>query len=79
MEAPVLDMARRALPLLLTCQDFDRSYDKEADVLYITFESAPATDADETDDNIVVRYQGDRIMGLTLLNASARLAALTST
>ncbi len=49
------------------------SYDSEADVLYINFKKpAVATDSELTDDDIIVRYEGDEIIGLTLLHASAR-------
>ena len=49
------------------------SYDSEADVLYINFKKpAQATDSELTDDDIVVRYEGDEIIGLTLLHASKR-------
>jgi len=49
------------------------SYDSEADVLYIKFKKpAVATDSELTDDDIIVRYEGDEIIGLTLLHASTR-------
>jgi uncharacterized protein YuzE len=49
------------------------SYDDEADVLYINFRKPSiATDSDLTDDDVIVRYQGDEIVGLTVLHASVR-------
>ena len=49
------------------------SYDAEADVLYINFKKpACATDSELTDDDIIVRYQGDEVIGLTILHASKR-------
>jgi uncharacterized protein YuzE len=49
------------------------SYDEEADVLYINFKKpSVATDSDLTDDDVIVRYQGDEIVGLTVLHASNR-------
>ena len=49
------------------------SYDAEADVLYINFKKpAVATDSALTDDDIIVRYEGDEIIGLTVLHASQR-------
>ena len=49
------------------------SYDVEADVLYINFKKpSQATDSELTDDDIIVRYEGDEMIGLTILHASAR-------
>ncbi len=49
------------------------SYDAEADVLYINFhKSAQATDSELTDDDIIVRYDGDEVIGITVLHASQR-------
>ncbi len=49
------------------------SYDAEADVLYINFRKpARATDSEITDDDVIVRYDGNEIIGLTILHASLR-------
>ncbi len=49
------------------------SYDAEADVLYINFKKpSHATDSELTDDDVIIRYEGDVIVGLTILNASKR-------
>lgn len=49
------------------------SYDREADVLYINFKKpAHATDSELTDDDVIVRYENDEVIGLTVLHASAR-------
>ena len=49
------------------------SYDEEGDVLYIQFhEAARTTDSELTDDDIIVRYDGDKIIGITILHASQR-------
>jgi uncharacterized protein YuzE len=48
-------------------------YDEEADVLYMNFRKpAHATDSELTDDDIIVRYDGDEVIGLTILHASQR-------
>jgi uncharacterized protein YuzE len=47
-------------------------YDVEADVLYINFHQ-PALIADNSElieDGILIRYQNDEIIGLTILNVS---------
>ena len=49
------------------------SYDEEGDVLYIQFhEAARTTDSELTDDDIIVRYDGDEVIGITILHASQR-------
>ena len=49
------------------------SYDKEADVLYMSFKKpAVADDSELTDDNIIIRYQNREIIGMTILNASKK-------
>ena len=49
------------------------SYDAEADVLYINFKKpSHATDSEMTDDDILVRYEGEEVVGLTVLHASRR-------
>lgn len=49
------------------------SFDAEADVLYINFKKpANATDSELTDDDIIIRYEGDEVIGLTILHASHR-------
>ena len=52
------------------------SYDEEADTLYINFKKpSHATDSEITDDDIIVRYEGEEIVGLTILHASKRQMA----
>jgi uncharacterized protein YuzE len=49
------------------------SYDAEADVLYINFKKpSHATDSELTDDDIIVRYEDDEMVGITILHASKR-------
>jgi uncharacterized protein YuzE len=49
------------------------TYDSEADTLYINFKkSSVATDSELTDDDIIVRYDGENVIGLTVLHASQR-------
>jgi uncharacterized protein YuzE len=49
------------------------SYDAEADVLYINFKKpSTATDRELTDDDVIIRYEEDELVGLTLLHASKR-------
>ena len=49
------------------------SYDAEADVLYINFKRpSHATDSELTDDDVIIRYEGDDVVGITILHASTR-------
>ncbi len=46
-------------------------YDKEADVLYMSFRKPQrATETVELDDDMLLRKDGEKIVGLTILNAS---------
>ncbi len=48
-------------------------YDREADVLYLSFRKPQsATKTIETDDDILIRKDGNKIVGITILNASTR-------
>ncbi len=49
------------------------SYDPEADVLYVNFKKpSHATDSELTDDDVIIRYEGEGVVGLTVLHASRR-------
>jgi len=49
------------------------SYDEQGDVLYISFDRPrPATDSELTDDDVILRYDGDDLIGITILHASKR-------
>ncbi len=48
-------------------------YDKEADVLYMSFKKPQkATKTIETDNDILIRKDGKDIVGITIMNASTR-------
>ena len=75
--APAIDV-REYIKLVSAVQQSPRgylwsSYDAEADVLYINFKKpSQATDSELTDDNVIIRYDGDEVIGITVLNASLR-------
>src|SRR5262245_40856399 len=47
------------------------TYDKDADVLYVNFaKPSTATDSELTDDDVIVRYDGNDVIGYTILHAS---------
>jgi len=59
--------------LKLPTQHMWLDYDREADVLYMSFRKPQrATATIETDNDILVRKDGKNIVGLTILNASSR-------
>jgi len=48
-------------------------YDSEADVLYLHFEPEPrSTHSEMRDDGVILDYRGNRLVGLTVLEASQR-------
>lgn len=64
-----------AIPLLLSlpAQRYWVDYDREADVLYISFRRPQkATDTQMTDDGILLRYRRQQLVGVTVLDASTR-------
>ena len=49
------------------------TFDAEADALYVNFKKPScATDSEMTDDDVIVRYEGDTVIGFTVLHASKR-------
>jgi len=49
------------------------SDDAEAEVLYINFKKPSQTnDSELIDDNIIIRYEGETVIGLNILHASRR-------
>jgi uncharacterized protein YuzE len=55
------------------------SYDTEADTLYVNFKKpSHATDSELTEDDVIVRYEGDKIVGFTVLHASKRVPSKTA-
>ena len=57
----------------LTPEKMDVEYDKETDVLYISFSPGTAADDSElTGNDIIIRYKDRKIIGLTVLHFSER-------
>jgi uncharacterized protein YuzE len=49
------------------------NYDEEADVLYVNFKRpSVATDSELTDDDVIIRYEHDDVIGMTILHARQR-------
>ena len=50
------------------------SYDEDADVLYLNFKKpSHADDSELLDNDVIVRYENEEVVGLTVLNASKKV------
>ncbi|MBF0463815.1 MAG: DUF2283 domain-containing protein [Nitrospirae bacterium] len=59
--------------LKFQCNHIQFDYDDEADVLYVSFRKPQrATETIETSEDILIRKDGDNVVGITVLNASTR-------
>lgn len=75
MEASVIDIneINSILPWFLKQKTVWANYDEEADVLYLHFKKPNHSDHSEmTENEIIIRYEKDEIVGLSVLNASKR-------
>lgn len=75
MDTQLIGSISKAVPLLIgfPVRRFWVDYDKEADDLYISLRRPQkATNTKITDDGILFRYQGEQLVGVTVLDASAR-------
>ena len=65
-----------ALPYLIRFprRRFWVDYDQDADALYISFRRPQkATDSEMTDEGVLLRYREDELVGITVLDVSARM------
>jgi len=78
-EKVTLEPMVRLLPLFkdLNTVNIWLDYDREADVLYVSFRRPQdADDSELTEEGVICRYRGKQLVGITILNVSKRLAAL---
>jgi len=71
-----LDVAEilKLLPFLVKFKNLWANYDEEADVLYVHFKKPNHADNSEmTDDDMIIRYENNEVIGLSVLNASKRI------
>lgn len=48
-------------------------YDEEADVLYLNFKKpSHADDSELLENDVIVRYEGEEVVGMTIMNASKK-------
>jgi len=81
MAAVNLDRVLTFVPqaLQLNQKNIWLTYDKEADVLYLNFKKpSRADDSELLDNDIIVRYENDEIVGMTILNASKKVGKKSS-
>lgn len=75
METAEIKEIQEVLPYFLKHKTVWSSYDSDPDVLYLHFKKPNhADDSQMTEDEIIIRYENKKIVGLTILNASQRLA-----
>jgi len=70
-----LDEVQKMIPHIIKFPESKMwiDYDRDADVLYISFKRPQnATDSEMLDNGMLVRYKGDEIVGITVLEASKR-------
>lgn len=77
VDPALMHVIAQAVPLLVAfpTTHFWVDYDQEADVLYISFERPQkATDTELTDEGFLLRYRHKQLVGVTVLDASTRIA-----
>ena len=73
MEKIATNEIKSILPYFMKHKNVWTNYDKEADTLYMHFKKPSHADHSEmTEDEIIIRYEKDKIIGITVLNASKR-------
>ena len=73
----LMQVIAQAVPFLVAfpTTHFSVDYDQEADVLYMSFERPQkATDTELTDEGLLLRYHHKQLVGVTVLDASTRVA-----
>jgi len=75
MEKKLIDTIQTVLPQIMQLANQKSSlsydYDKEADVLYITFDkNATESDTEMINDDILLRKKDNQIIGITILHVS---------
>jgi uncharacterized protein YuzE len=75
MSREVIECVFKAMPHILSFPSakFWVDYDREGDVLYISFKRPQkTTDSEMLEDGVILRYRGEKVVGLTILDASKR-------
>jgi uncharacterized protein YuzE len=75
MAAVNLEQVLTFVPQVLQLQQKNiwLSYDEDADVLYLNFKKpSHADDSELLENDVIVRYEGDEVVGMTIMNASKK-------
>jgi uncharacterized protein YuzE len=73
METLVSNDLKSILPYFMKHKNVWTNYDQDADTLYMHFKKPNHSNHSEmTEDEIIIRYECDEIIGFTILNASKR-------
>jgi uncharacterized protein YuzE len=73
MEKSKLKNIIELAPQFISFGNFWSNYDKEADVLYINFDKPSiADDSEMREDDTIIRYYKNKIVGVTVLNAKKK-------
>jgi len=73
MEAIAVNEIKSVLPWFMKQKTVWANYDEQVDVLYLHFKKPNHADHSElTDDDMIIRYENDEIIGVTVLNASKK-------
>ena len=71
METVELSELKTIVPYFLKHKNVWANYDEEADVLYLHFKKPNHADNSELLENdMIIRYENDELIGVTILNAS---------
>ncbi len=71
MEEQIINKVEKIIPdFVKIARNMWIDYDKEADVLYISFEKPQNADDSLMKGNLIIHKRNDKIVGLTILNAS---------
>ncbi|MCG2693243.1 DUF2283 domain-containing protein [Candidatus Parcubacteria bacterium] len=76
MEKVLVKNVYKSIPALLKfpSQHSWVDYDKEADVLYLSFEKPQqASDSEILDNDVILRRRNNKLVGMTILNASRQV------
>jgi uncharacterized protein YuzE len=52
-------------------------YDKDCDVLYVSFRKPQHADDSELNENVITHYSGDQIVGITVIDAKKYAGGIT--
>ena len=70
MEAIAVNEIRNILPWFMKQKTVWANYDEEADVLYLHFKKP--NHAIHSEDDMIIRYENEEIIGVTVLNVSKK-------